>query len=154
MRRLSLLGLALIAALAFSIPGALAKADATTGVTADPGVTAKNITIGGTFPLTGPASPYGVIPAAMKAYFSYVNATKGPDGKRGIFGRQIKWIYYDDVYNPAQSVQLTRRLVQQDKVFAVVGSLGTEVSLAIRPYLNAAQGSAPLPVLGRGDVRP
>ena len=75
----------------------------------------------------------------MKAYFSHVNATKGPDGKRGVGGRQIKWIYYDDGYNPAQSVQLTRRLVQQDKVFAVVGSLGTEVSLAIRPYLNAAK---------------
>ena len=139
MRRLSLLGLALVAALALSIPGALAKGDATTGVTADPGVSSKNITIGGTFPLTGPASPYGVIPVAMKAYFSYVNATKGPDGKRGINGRQIKWIYYDDGYNPAQSIQLTRRLVQQDKVFAVVGSLGTEVSLAIRPYLNSAK---------------
>jgi branched-chain amino acid transport system substrate-binding protein len=139
MRRLSLLGLALLAALAVSIPGAFAKADATAGAKADPGVTSKSISIGGTFPLTGAASLYGTIPAAMKAYFSYVNATRGPDGKRGVAGRQIKWTYYDDGYNPAQSVQLTRRLVQQDRVFAVVGSLGTEVNLAIRPYLNAAK---------------
>jgi branched-chain amino acid transport system substrate-binding protein len=137
MRRLSLLGLALLAALAVSIPGALAKTDATTGRAADPGVTSKSIKIGATFPLTGPASLYGTIPAAMKAYFSYVNATKGPDGKRGVGGRQINWVYYDDGYNPANSIQLTRKLVEQDKVFALVDSLGTEVNLAIRPYLNA-----------------
>jgi branched-chain amino acid transport system substrate-binding protein len=139
MRRLSLLGFVLLAAFLVSIPGALAKADATTGRAADPGVSAKTIKIGATFPLTGPASLYGVIPVAMKAYFSYVNSTKGPDGKRGVGGRQIQWVYYDDGYNPANSVQLTRRLVQQDKVFAVVGSLGTEVNLAIRPFLNAAK---------------
>ena len=73
----------------------------------------------------------------MKAYFSYINARKGADGKRGVFGRQIVFNYLDDGYNPANSVQLTRQLVEQDKVFAVVGSLGTEVNLAIRPYLNA-----------------
>jgi branched-chain amino acid transport system substrate-binding protein len=139
MRRLSLLGLALLGALALSIPGAFAKSDATTGGGGTPGVTARSIKIGATFPLSGPASLYGTIPVAMKAYFSYVNSTRGPDGKRGVGGRQIQWVYYDDVYNPAQSVQLTRRLVQQDRVFAVMGSLGTEVNLAIRPYLNAAK---------------
>jgi ABC-type branched-subunit amino acid transport system substrate-binding protein len=101
------------------------------------GVTAKTVTIGGTFPLTGPASFYAPVPVAMKAYFSFVNARTGPDGKRGVAGRQIVFKYYDDGYNPANSVQLTRRLVEQDKVFAVVGSVGTEVNLAIRPYLNA-----------------
>jgi branched-chain amino acid transport system substrate-binding protein len=139
MRRLTLLGVALLCALALSIPGAFARSDASVGTTATPGVTARTISIGGTFPLTGNAALYGTIPRAMGAYFSYVNATRGPDGKRGVRGRQIKWTYYDDGYNPAQSVQLTRRLVQQDRVFAVVGSLGTEVNLAIRPYLNAAK---------------
>jgi branched-chain amino acid transport system substrate-binding protein len=139
MRRLSLLGLVVLAVFLVSIPGAFARPDATSGRAADPGITAKTIKIGATFPLTGSASLYGTIPLAMKAYFSYVNATKGPDGKRGVGGRQITWTYYDDVYNPANSVQLHRRLVQQDKVFAVVGSLGTEVNLAIRPYLNAAK---------------
>ena len=101
------------------------------------GVTARTVVVGGTFPLTGPASLYAPVPVAMKAYFSYVNARKGPDGKRGVRGREIAFEYYDDGYNPANSVQLTRRLVEQDKVFAVVGSVGTEVNLAIRPYLNA-----------------
>ena len=51
-------------------------------------------------------------------------------------GRQIIWKYYDDGYNPANTAQLTRRLVEQDKVFATVGQLGTEPVLAVRHYLN------------------
>ena len=148
MRRLTLFGLALLAALAVSIPGAFARSDKTVGPAATPGVTSKSIKIGGTFPLTGSAALYGTIPVAMKAYFSYVNATKGPDGKRGVGGRQISWTFYDDGYNPAQSVQLTRRLVQQDQVFAVVGSLGTEVNLAIQPYLNSAKVPQVFPASG------
>ncbi len=137
MRRVSLAGLALVGALVLAIPAAFAKPDA--GAQSAPGITASTITIGGTFPLTGPVSSYAPIPAGMKAYFSYINARKGPDGKRGIYGRQIVWKYYDDGYNPANSIQLTRKLVQEDKVFAVVGSLGTEVNDAIRPYLNSAR---------------
>ena len=131
MRKGLLIGLALAAVLALTATGGTAATGA-----AAPGVTARTITIGGTFPLTGPASTYAPIPAAMKAYFSYVNKRRGPDGRRGVFGRQIVWKYYDDQYNPAQTVQLTRRLVEQDNVFAIVGSLGTEHNEAIRPYLN------------------
>ena len=133
MRRVSLAGLALVAALLLAVPSAFAKADVAEAV---PGVTARTIVIGGTFPLTGPASSYAPIPQAMKAYFSYINARRGPDGKRGVYGRQIVFKYYDDGYNPVNSVQLHRRLVEQDKVFAVVGTLGTEVNQAVRPYLN------------------
>jgi len=136
MRRVTLVVLAAIVALALSIPGAMAKTGGAAGTAATPGVTSKSVTIGGTFPLTGPASLYAPIPSAMKAYFSYINGRKGPDGKRGVNGRQIKFIYYDDGYNPANTVQQTRKLVEQDKVFADVGSLGTEPNLAIRPYLN------------------
>ena len=127
MRRVMLIAVALVAALGLTASTA----------TAETGITAKNVTIGGTFPLTGPASAYAPIPVAMKAYFSYINTRKGADGKRGVFGRQIVFKYLDDGYNPANSVQLTRQLVEQDNVFAIVGSLGTEVNLAIRPYLNA-----------------
>jgi len=130
-RKLIACGVALVAALAFTVSGALGGTEAT------PGVTARTITIGGTFPLTGPAALYAPIPVAMKAYFSYVNARKGPDGKRGVMGRQIIWKYYDDQYNPANAVQLTRRLVEQDKVFATVGQLGTENVLATREYMNS-----------------
>jgi branched-chain amino acid transport system substrate-binding protein len=130
MKKVVLMAAALVAALGV-------MASSATSASTETGVTAKSVTIGGTFPLTGPASLYAPIPVAMNAYFSYINARKGPDGKRGVGGRQIVWKYYDDGYNPANSVQLTRRLVEQDKVFAVVGSLGTEVNLAIRPYLNS-----------------
>ena len=118
--------------------GALTVPAVGTGASgAAPGVTPKLVTIGGTYPLTGPAALYATIPAAMKAYFSYVNARTGSDGRRGVFGRQIKFVYLDDGYNPANTIQLTRQLVEQTKVFAVVGSLGTEPNLAVRSYLNA-----------------
>lgn len=133
MRRFTLAGLALVGALLLAIPSAFAQSDVTA---ADPGITARTITIGGSFPLTGPASSYAPIPAAMKAYFSYINARRGPDGKRGVYGRQIVFKYYDDGYNPVNSVQQQRKLVEQDKVFAIVGTLGTEVNQAVQPYLN------------------
>jgi ABC-type branched-subunit amino acid transport system substrate-binding protein len=129
MRKVVVLALAVVA-VASVLAGTASSASSETGVTS------RAITVGGTFPLTGPASLYATIPAAMKAYFSYINARKGPDGKRGVYGRQIVFKIYDDGYNPAQTVQQTRRLVEQDKVFAVVGALGTEHNEAIRPYLN------------------
>jgi branched-chain amino acid transport system substrate-binding protein len=132
MRRVSLAGLALVGALLLAIPSAFAKSDA-----AAPGITARTIVIGGSFPLTGNASSYAPIPAAMKAYFSYINARRGPDGKRGVFGRQIVFKYYDDGYIPVNSVQQHRRLVEQDRVFAIVGTLGTEPNQAVQPYLNS-----------------
>ncbi len=97
---------------------------------ATPGVTKTSITIGGTFPLTGAAALYGVIPKAEAAYFDYVNA------HGGVNGRKIVFKYYDDAYNPAQTVPLTKKLVEQDHVFAVYGSLGTAPTLATRAYLN------------------
>jgi branched-chain amino acid transport system substrate-binding protein len=130
MRKVVLLAAALVVALGIGASSATSAATET-------GVTARTVTIGGTFPLTGPASLYAPIPAAMKAYFSYINARKGPDGKRGVYGRQIVFKYYDDGYNPANSVQLTRKLVEEDKVFALVGTLGTAVNESIRPYVNA-----------------
>ena len=130
MRRVMLIALALVAALGIT-------ASTATTASTEAGVTATSIKIGGTFPLSGPASLYATIPVAMKAYFSYINARRGPDGKRGVYGRQIIWNYKDDQYSPPNAVQLTRGLVEQDNVFAIVGSLGTEVNLAIRPYLNS-----------------
>jgi branched-chain amino acid transport system substrate-binding protein len=108
-----------------------------------PGVTAKTVTIGGTFPLTGPAQLYSVIPKAENAYFQYVNA------HGGVNGRKIVFKYYDDGYNPANTVPLTHKLVQQDHVFAVYGSLGTAPNLAIRDYLNKAK--IPQVLVATGD---
>jgi branched-chain amino acid transport system substrate-binding protein len=128
-RKLIVSGLALVAALALTVPGALGGAGET-------GVTSRTIVTGGTFPLTGPAAAYAPIAVGMRTYFSYINARRGPDGKRGVYGRQIVFKVYDDAYNPANTIQLTRRLVEQDKVFATVGQLGTEQNLAVRPYMN------------------
>src|SRR5688500_13950781 len=148
MRRVTLAGLALVGALRLAIPSAFAQSDL---AAADPGITARTITIGGSFPLTGPASSYAPIPAAMKAYFSYINARRGPDGKRGVYGRQIVFKYYDDGYNPVNSVQQQRKLVEQDKVFAVVGTLGTEVNQAVQPYLNSRRVPHVLVSTGASD---
>jgi len=115
---------AVVAALAVSIPGAFGRVQITTAPTATPGVTSSTITIGGTFPLSGPASLYAPIPRGMEAYFNWINTRKGPDGKKGIRGRQIIWKYYDDAYNPAQTVQLTNKLILEDKIFADVARSG------------------------------
>jgi branched-chain amino acid transport system substrate-binding protein len=129
-RKLIACGVGLVATLALMVPGAFG------GATQTPGVTARTITIGATLPLTGSAAPYAPIVLGLQTYVKWVNARRGPDGKRGIAGRQVVFKIYDDGYNPANTIQLTRRLVEEDKVFAVVGQLGTEPVLAARSYLN------------------
>jgi branched-chain amino acid transport system substrate-binding protein len=119
-RRQILLALALAALT--GVPGALGD-DV-------PGLTSTSILIGGTAPLSGPESAYSVVAEGAAAYFKYVNANGG------VLGRQIEYRYYDDAYDPAQTIQQTRRLVEQDKVFAIFNTVGTEHALAIRPYLN------------------
>jgi branched-chain amino acid transport system substrate-binding protein len=137
MRKVLLAVLTLGAALSVSLPGAFARTEATQAPEAVPGITKNAIVIGGTFPLSGIASLYAPIPRGMEAYFNYINARKDKKtGQRGIYGRKIVWRYYDDGYNPAQTVQLTNKLILEDKIFADVGSLGTEPNLAIRPLLN------------------
>jgi branched-chain amino acid transport system substrate-binding protein len=107
------------------------------GAQADPGITQRTIVLGGTFPLTGIASSYAPIPVGMKVYFSYINARRAAaDKKRGIGGRQVIWKYYDDGYNPANTAQQTRKLVEEDKVFALFAGLGTEPQQSVVNYLN------------------
>jgi branched-chain amino acid transport system substrate-binding protein len=95
-----------------------------------PGVTDSSIKLGTTFPLSGPASAYATISRASQAYFKMVNA------KGGVNGRKITYVVRDDGYDPARAVQNARRLVTQDKVFALFNPLGTPVNLAIWDYLN------------------
>jgi branched-chain amino acid transport system substrate-binding protein len=98
-----------------------------------PGVSSNEILIGGTTPLSGPASAYQSVAKGAAAYFRYVNS------KGGVNKRKIKYIYKDDAYDPSKTADRTRELVQQDKVFAIFNSLGTEHNLATRAYLNAAK---------------
>jgi branched-chain amino acid transport system substrate-binding protein len=97
---------------------------------ATPGVTPTTISIGGTVPISGPAAAYGSVGRGADAYFKYVNS------RGGVFGRKISYKFLDDEFDVAKTIQLTRQLVEQDKVLAIFNSVGTEHALAIRSYLN------------------
>jgi branched-chain amino acid transport system substrate-binding protein len=99
---------------------------------AEPGVTKDKIVIGTTQPLTGPFAVYKPISDASKAYFDYVNANGG------INGRKIEFVVKDDQYsNIAQTVTATNELINQNKVFAIFGGLGTANRLAVAETLTA-----------------
>jgi branched-chain amino acid transport system substrate-binding protein len=96
-----------------------------------PGVTATTVTIGSHQPLTGVAAPgYSEIAPASNAYFKYVNA------HGGVNGRKIVYKFLDDGYNPAKTVTVVHQLVLQDKVFAVFNGLGTPTHQQVVPFLN------------------
>jgi ABC-type branched-subunit amino acid transport system substrate-binding protein/TRAP-type uncharacterized transport system substrate-binding protein len=96
---------------------------------AGPGDT--EIRIGNTMPYTGPASSYGIIGKTISAYFDKINA------EGGINGRKINFISYDDAYNAAKTVELTRKLVEEDRVLLIFAGLGTAPEAAVQPYLNS-----------------
>jgi branched-chain amino acid transport system substrate-binding protein len=113
-----------------SSPGSSAAPTDNGGAT-DTGVTADAIQLGTTQPLTGPAAPgYSKISAAMTAYFNFANESGG------INGRKINLKVLDDGYNPANTAKLTRQLVLQDNVFALVAGLGTPTQTAILDFVN------------------
>ncbi len=97
---------------------------------ADPGITASSIKLGGSYPFSGPASAYGTIGVSAKAYFDWLNA------KGGINGRKIEFSTLDDGYEPARALQNAKQLVEQNKVFALFNTLGTANNLAIWDYTN------------------
>jgi branched-chain amino acid transport system substrate-binding protein len=105
----------------------------TAGSSADPGISSSTILLGGTSPLTGPAAAYASVARGAKAYLDSINA------KGGVAKRKFEYKIIDDGYNPAQTVQATRQLVESDKVFAIFNSLGTEHNQAVRDYLNSAK---------------
>ena len=113
-------------------PAPTSAAPAAGGATSasDTGVTKDTILIGATVPLSGPAAAYGTIAKASDAYFHYVN------DNGGVNGRQVSYKYLDDAYNPAQTVPLTKQLVEQDQVFLTFGGLGTQAQTSVREYLN------------------
>src|SRR4029077_13667797 len=98
----------------------------------DVGVTSNSILLGNTIAQSGPAAAYGTIGHAELAYFTYINNTQG-----GVNGRKINFKILDDAYNPAQTVPLTKQLVEQDKGFAMFVGLGTQAQPPVRDYLNA-----------------
>ncbi|MEO8039711.1 MAG: ABC transporter substrate-binding protein, partial [Betaproteobacteria bacterium] len=96
-----------------------------------PGASDTGIRIGQTMPYSGPASAYGAIGKAEAAYFQWIN------DQGGVNGRKIDFLSLDDGYNPAKTVEQTRKLVEQDQVLLLFQSLGTPTNTAIHKYVNA-----------------
>lgn len=94
------------------------------------GVTDTEIKLGQTVAYSGPASAYSIIGKTHSGYFQMINDAGG------IHGRKITLLSLDDGYNPAKTVEVTRKLVEQDQVMAIFGSMGTAPNAAIQPYLN------------------
>jgi branched-chain amino acid transport system substrate-binding protein len=91
----------------------------------------NEIRIGNTAPYTGPAAAYGVIAKVIAAYLDKTNA------EGGINGRKINLITYDDAYEPTKTLEMTRKLVEEDQVLLALGTIGTNTNAAIQPYLNS-----------------
>ena len=104
------------------------------GGAAEPGITDTSIKIGSSYPFSGPASAYSAIPKALNGYFKKVNEAGG------VNGRKIEFVTYDDGYEPQRALTNARRLVEQDKVFALFNPLGTANNVAMGYYLNHTTG--------------
>ena len=97
----------------------------------DPGATDSEIKMGQTMPYSGPASAYGTIGRVEAAYFKKVN------DEGGVNGRKVVLLSLDDGYSPPKTVEMTRKLVEQDEVLLMFQPLGTAANSAIHKYLNA-----------------
>nr|WP_249209561.1 ABC transporter substrate-binding protein [Bradyrhizobium manausense] len=97
----------------------------------DVGVSDTEIKLGNIVPYSGPASAFGSVGKVQAAFFRMINE------EGGINGRRIKYISYDDGYNPAKTVEQARKLVENDEVLAMFAVLGTAPNSAIQKYLNA-----------------
>jgi branched-chain amino acid transport system substrate-binding protein len=120
-----------VAALLLTGCGAGGRPAGDAAAEAEVGITDTTVRVGAHFPLTGVAAPgYSEIPTGAQAYFDFVNAAGG------VNGRQIEYIFRDDAYNPTQTSQVVNELVLQDQVFALLGGLGTPTHSAVLDYLN------------------
>jgi ABC-type branched-subunit amino acid transport system substrate-binding protein len=123
---------ALIAAGAMVLSTVPAQAAETTGVTA------TTIKLGISSPKTGSAGlVYGKLPGAMKAYFDYINANGG------VNGRKISLVAHDDKYLPTLAATQTKKLILDDKVFALVGALGTATHARAYTAASLAKNNVP-----------
>ena len=111
-----------------------------------PGVTDTEILLGTHFPLSQtPAAAYAPILDGTRAYFDYINS------QGGINGRKITMLAGDDHFNPADGAEVIRKLVEQDKVFAIVGGLGDLSHAAVFKYLE--EQGVPDFFIGGGTVQ-
>jgi len=95
-----------------------------------PGASDTEIKIGNTDAYSGPASAYGTIAKAESAFFAALNE------QGGINGRKVNFISRDDGYSPPKTVELVRKLVEEDQVLLTFNILGTPPNTAVQGYLN------------------
>ncbi len=107
------------------------------------GVTEDRILVGHLGPQTGPVAIYDGIRKGISSYFSYINE------QGGVKGRTLELIAYDDQYQPAKTVQLARRLVEEDQVFAVLANVCTPCNTAAKDYY--VEQEIPVIMLGSGS---
>src|SRR5260370_12348006 len=99
-----------------------------------PGVTAKSILLGQSAAFSGPAAQLGIqMNIGTKAYFDYINA------HGGVFGRRIELKTRDDKYEANLCIDATKKLIQEDKVFALVSYVGTPTTGAAMPIITEAK---------------
>ena len=96
----------------------------------DVGASDTEIKIGHTSPYSGPASSYSTIGKLHQAYWKMINEAGG------INGRKINFISYDDGYQPPKTVEMVRKLVEEDQVLCTFNTLGTPCNTAIHKYMN------------------
>lgn len=98
----------------------------------------KVVTIGAFTPVTGPVPFYSVLTHAADAYYKHLNETGG------IKGWKVNYITYDDGYDPARSVAVSRKLVEDDGAFALSAPVGTATNVAVIPYAREKN----VPIIG------
>ena len=123
-----------VAAASVALPGWPGAQQATPGIDA----ASKTVTVGAFTPITGPVPFYAILTHAAEACFRWANETNALDGWK------INYVTYDDGYEPARSVAVTRRLVEENKVFALAAPVGTAQSVAVIPYAKEVG----LPMIG------
>ncbi|MFC4767843.1 ABC transporter substrate-binding protein [Effusibacillus consociatus] len=102
------------------------------------GVTDKEILIGNWATQSGSAALYGAIAKGIDAYFQYVN------DQGGVNGRKLKLVTYDEEYQPSRAVAIAKKLIEEDKVFAIVGNDCTSCNKAALPQFKKSG----IPVVG------
>jgi ABC-type branched-subunit amino acid transport system substrate-binding protein len=139
--RANLLKIAAIMLIALGMSGA-------TVALADNGVDATSIKLGTSNAQTGSAAALGTgVNAGIKAFWTRINAAGG------INHRQVSVVTYDDAYEPAQCVGNTRKLIEKDQVFALIGGVGTPTSVALLPILDKSDVIFFAPYTGAGSLR-
>lgn len=117
-----------------AVPGLVRAQQVSPGID----MASKTVTVGAFTPITGPVPFYAILTHAAESCFKWANDTNA------LGDWKIKFVTYDDGYEPARSVAVTRRMVGEDKIFALTAPVGTAQSVAVIPYAKEVG----LPMIG------